>query len=328
MVFGGRPLCPTPTKCLGLDPVVGDAMSSTFRSRSSAATFLVGAVVVLNCSVDGAGLGGGGYGWRNPCLQCRRNFGNRRPADKGHRRRHRRKQVRDRGNLGDGRRSWRSRDWNRWPARWFRRRRTAGRGGKWWWRVCGARDRRHHGNGRRGSGRRRRRGERAARQGAARGWVAPVTAAPSCRQRRCGRFLRRQQLPGRCCTTEGRCITMAATRVAECVEPLARHVPDCFTCSAGACALVPTSRWDIICVSATIAPTRPNGRPVGHLGMGQPDPVCRSTLNGVTQADSDVILNTFSPPGTPTSLPPGCPRRWADGPGPAVEERRGSPPPL
>ena len=97
------------------------------------------------------------------------------------------------------------------------------------------------------------------RGGAGTGGVGTGGAAGSCNVSSC---------PTGCCTTEGRCITTESnsrcgTRGAACAV-----CGDCFTCSAGACALVPTSRWDIICVSATIAPTRPNGLTWDNNGMG------------------------------------------------------------
>ena len=122
--------------------------------------------------------------------------------------------------------------------------------------------------------------------------------------------------PTGCCTTEGRCITTESnsrcgTRGAACAV-----CGDCFTCSAGACALVPTSRWEVTCVSATIAANRLNGRAWDSNGMGQPDPVCRSTLNGVTQAHTEAIPNTFSPMWNEDITPTMLPGMIRDGAGP------------
>ena len=81
----------------------------------------------------------------------------------------------------------------------------------------------------------------------------------------------------------------------------------CFTCSAGACTLTPTSRWNVICVDATIAPTKPNGQPWDVSGTGLPDPICRSvTPTGATDVSTGVQMDNLSPnwdePITPTAI--------------------------
>jgi hypothetical protein len=70
----------------------------------------------------------------------------------------------------------------------------------------------------------------------------------------------------------------------------------CTQCSAaGACALTPASRWDVVCSSASIAPTMANGGPWDNGMGGLPDPFCQFTLNGIAQVATATITNTLTP---------------------------------
>jgi hypothetical protein len=73
----------------------------------------------------------------------------------------------------------------------------------------------------------------------------------------------------------------------------------CFQCSdAGVCELDPKAKWDVICSSVTISPTKPMNVPwdVATPGINPlPDPYCQFTLDGVAQAKTMTILNTLTP---------------------------------
>ena len=76
-------------------------------------------------------------------------------------------------------------------------------------------------------------------------------------------------------------------------------------CSAtGACDVDPASTWDIVCGSAVIAPTQPNGATWDPPGLGpngtNPDPFCQfempaGTTNPNQGKSSPTIPDTFTP---------------------------------
>ena len=109
------------------------------------------------------------------------------------------------------------------------------------------------------------------------------------------------------CCNQDRCVN--GTNINRCGTAGAACVAcgACFTCSAGACTLTPTSRWNVICVDATIAPTKLNGQPWDVSGTGLPDPICRSvTPTGATDVSTGVQMDNLSPnwdePITPTAI--------------------------
>lgn len=110
--------------------------------------------------------------------------------------------------------------------------------------------------------------------------------------------------PDGCCA-EGRCVTNLSD--SRCGNAGAACAPcgNCFRCSArGICGLVDSSRWQVICASATIAPTRADGEMWDSSGNPLPDAICRSTSGGETvasQAAPDTLSPTWNESITPRS---------------------------
>ncbi len=83
----------------------------------------------------------------------------------------------------------------------------------------------------------------------------------------------------------------------------------CSQCSnAGACALIASAQWNVVCVSATIAPTKPEGTiwdSSGTTTTAVPDPFCQLTLDGVprTGARTPVLMDTLAPVWNQTITP-------------------------
>ena len=71
----------------------------------------------------------------------------------------------------------------------------------------------------------------------------------------------------------------------------------CLECStAGTCTPAATARWDLVCVSATVAPIHDgeswdNGSQTASL----PDPYCELVVDGVTRDTTDVKEDTLTP---------------------------------
>jgi hypothetical protein len=66
----------------------------------------------------------------------------------------------------------------------------------------------------------------------------------------------------------------------------------------GACQLDPGAPWDLICVSATVAATKPTGAqwdPSTSTVSPLPDPFCELTIDGNRAATTATMLNTLSP---------------------------------
>jgi hypothetical protein len=74
----------------------------------------------------------------------------------------------------------------------------------------------------------------------------------------------------------------------------------CFRCgTAKSCEPDPTASWNLICGSATIAPTKPNGTPwdtgISISSGPNPDPFCRLTTSDGRTRSSPVITDTLTP---------------------------------
>ncbi|HVU50069.1 MAG TPA: hypothetical protein VHL80_05255, partial [Polyangia bacterium] len=107
-----------------------------------------------------------------------------------------------------------------------------------------------------------------------------------------------------CCDPTGKCITTArnnqrcGTGGAACAA-----CGGCLLCNAasGACDVDPSSTWDIVCGSASIKPTQPNGAtwdPHTPTSDGTaPDPFCQFEMpaNTTNGASSPTLRDTFTP---------------------------------
>jgi hypothetical protein len=73
--------------------------------------------------------------------------------------------------------------------------------------------------------------------------------------------------------------------------------PPCMRCADGACGVDPASLWKVSCVSATIAPTKPNGDPwdPALAGTAAPDPQCSFWLGNSMASQTSVLANTLMP---------------------------------
>jgi hypothetical protein len=108
-----------------------------------------------------------------------------------------------------------------------------------------------------------------------------------------------------CCDATGKCVTSRSA--AKCGNGGAACAPcgGCLLCnSSGACEVDPSSTWDIVCGSATVKPTQPNGATWDpHMSTPDgtnPDPFCQfempaNTLNPLLGKSSPTIMDSFTP---------------------------------
>jgi hypothetical protein len=108
-----------------------------------------------------------------------------------------------------------------------------------------------------------------------------------------------------CCDATGKCVAGRTTD--SCGHGGAACAPcgGCMLCNAsGACDVDPSSTWDVVCVSAVVAPTQPNGQTWDPKSNGpngpNPDPFCQfempaNTTNPNQGASSPTIVDSFTP---------------------------------
>jgi hypothetical protein len=113
--------------------------------------------------------------------------------------------------------------------------------------------------------------------------------------------------PGSCpngCCLDGRCVSGRATSECGTGGGSCRPCGGCEICSAsGTCDIDPASSWDVVCVSAVLAPTLPNGQP-WDPGNGAdkpaPDPFCQleevaNQVDSATGKSTNTIQDTYTP---------------------------------
>jgi hypothetical protein len=105
-----------------------------------------------------------------------------------------------------------------------------------------------------------------------------------------------------CCDGSGNCVTGRSNDSCGHGGVACAACGGCLLCNAsGTCDVDPSSTWDIVCGSASVKATQPNGAtwdpPGGPPGSTNPDPFCQFEMpaNTANGAASPTIPNTFTP---------------------------------
>lgn len=111
------------------------------------------------------------------------------------------------------------------------------------------------------------------------------------------------------CCSGGTCVANRTDQICGRAGAACAPCDACSQCSAlGVCALNPTARWNVICSSATLTPTRPGNLAWDTDVLGAaalPDPFCEFVMGASALVSTDILSNTLVPMWNQSITPPG-----------------------